>query len=151
LSKLLCAQLGIEYNWVRILSIFGPLDSSHTLIMYTINELLAGHSPEFTRCEQIWDYLYCDDVARAFLAIGEQGIDGKVYPLGSGNHRKLSDYIESIRNIVKPDGMLQFGKKEYYPHQPMYLCADVSELTADTGWKPEVSFEEGIRRIIGNT
>jgi nucleoside-diphosphate-sugar epimerase len=148
LSKLLCAQLGIEYNWVRILSIFGTLDSPHTLIMYTINELLAGHSPELTKCEQIWDYLYCDDAARAFLAIGEQGIDGKTYPLGSGSPRKLSEYLESLKNNVKPDGVLQFGKKEYYPHQPMYLCADISELTADTGWKPEVSFEEGIRQII---
>jgi len=43
---------------------------------------------------------------------------------------------------------LQFSKKEYYPHQPMYLCADISELTNDTGWKPEVSFEEGVKRTL---
>jgi nucleoside-diphosphate-sugar epimerase len=30
----------------------------------------------------------------------------------------------------------------------MFLCADISELTADTGWIPEIVFEEGIRRII---
>jgi nucleoside-diphosphate-sugar epimerase len=148
LSKLLCTQLDIEYNWVRILSIFGYLDSPHTLIMYTISELLADRSPELSRCEQIWDYLYCDDAAWAFLSIGERGINGKIYPLGSGNPQKLSEYLESLKNNVKPDGVLQFGKKEYYPHQPMYLCADISELTADTGWKPEISFEEGIRRII---
>jgi nucleoside-diphosphate-sugar epimerase len=35
-----------------------------------------------------------------------------------------------------------------YPHQPMYLCADISELTSDTGWKLEISFEEGVRRIL---
>jgi nucleoside-diphosphate-sugar epimerase len=148
LSKLLCAQLGIRFNWLRILSVFGPLDGLHTLIMYTINELRAGHSPEFTKCEQIWDYLYCDDAARAFLAVGDKGIDGMVYPLGSGNRRRLSKYLESLRDIVNPAGILQFGKKEYYPHQPMFLCADISELTADTGWKPEVSFEAGIKQIV---
>jgi nucleoside-diphosphate-sugar epimerase len=148
LSKLLCAQLGIEYNWVRILSIFGPLDSPHTLIMYTIDELLAGRSPELTKCDQVWDYLYCDDAARALLAVGERGIDGKAYPLGSGNNRKLSEYIESIRDLIKPSRVLQFGQKEYYPHQPMYLCADISELTNDTGWKPVFTFEEGIRKIL---
>ncbi|MCL2295440.1 MAG: NAD(P)-dependent oxidoreductase [Spirochaetes bacterium] len=148
LSRLLCAQLGMQFNWVRILSIFGPKDGNHTLIMYTINELQAGRSPEFTKCEQIWDYLYCDDAARALLAVGEKGFSGKTYPLGSGKEKKLSEYLELIRDIVAPDISLQFGKKEYYPHQPMYLCADISELTADTGWKPEISFEEGIRKII---
>jgi nucleoside-diphosphate-sugar epimerase len=148
LSRLFCAQLDMQFNWVRILSVFGPLDGAHTLIMYTINELKAGRSPEFTKCEQIWDYLYCDDAARALLAIGEKGVDGKTYPLGSGSGRKLSEYLESIRNIIAPDIALQFGKKDYYPHQPMYLCADISELTADTGWVPEISFEEGIRRMI---
>jgi nucleoside-diphosphate-sugar epimerase len=150
LSGLLCSQLGIRYNWVRIVSTYGPLDASHTLIMYTINELKAGRTPEFTPCEQIWDYLYCDDAAHAFFKVGTQGIDGKVYSLGSGNPRKLSEYLESLRNIIKPDGVLQFGKKDYFPHQPMYLCADISELTEDTGWKPEVSFEDGIKRILNS-
>lgn len=150
LSGLLCNQLELQFNWVRILSIFGPLDGKNTLIMYTICELQAGRSPELTKCEQVWDYLYCDDVARAFIAIGKNGIDGKTYPLGSGNDRKLSAYLKSVRDIVAPGTALKFGKKPYYLHQPMYLCADVSELIKDTGWKPEVSFEEGIRMIIQN-
>jgi UDP-glucose 4-epimerase len=150
LSRLLCAQLDLQFNWVRILSVYGSQDGTHTLIMYTINELKAGHSPEFTKCEQIWDYLYCDDAAKAFLAIGKNGVDGKTYPLGSGNKKKLSEYIEIMKNIIAPYTTLQFGRKEYYPHQPMYLCADISELTNDTGWKPEVSFDEGIKKIIAN-
>jgi len=148
LSGLLCSQLGLQFNWMRILSTYGPLDGGHTLIMYAINELRAGRSPAFTKCEQIWDYLYCDDAARAFLAVGSSGVDGKTYPLGSGNPRRLSEYLESLRDAVNPNGVLQFGKKEYYPHQPMYLCADISELENDTGWRPEVSFEDGVRKII---
>jgi nucleoside-diphosphate-sugar epimerase len=148
LAKLCSQQLKMQFNWVRILSVFGPLDGAHTLIMYTINELRAGRSPEFTKCEQIWDYLYCDDAAGALLAIGKNGVDGKIYPLGSGRGKKLSNYLESIRNIIAPGMVLQFGKKEYYPHQPMYLCADISGLTADTGWEPEFTFENGINRIL---
>ena len=148
LSRLLCSQLDLQFNWVRILSVFGPLDGNQTLIMYVINELKAGRSPELTKCEQVWDYLYCDDAAKAFLAIGKNGVDGKTYPLGSGNEKKLSEYIEAIRDIIAPGVTLQLGRKEYYPHQPMYLCADISELSHDTGWKPEVSFEEGVRKLI---
>jgi len=150
LSNLLCAQLGLQFNWVRILSVYGLHDGAHTLIMYAINELRNGRSPEFTKCEQIWDYLYCDDAAKAFLAIGENGIDGKTYPLGSENKKRLSEYLEIIRDMIAPNTILQFGKKEYYSHQPMYLCADISELTNDTGWKPIVEFREGIKKIIAN-
>jgi nucleoside-diphosphate-sugar epimerase len=150
LSRLLCAQSGMAFNWVRILSVYGPFDGAHSLIMYAIRELQAGRSPEFTECGQIWDYLYSGDAAGALLAIGESGVDGKTYPLGSGRPRRLSEFLEALRDIVAPAGVLQFGKRAYYPHQPMYLCADISELTADTGWKPEISFEDGVRRLIGD-
>ena len=148
LSKLLCSQIDMQFNWARILSVYGPLDGEKSLIMYTIRELLANRSPEFTKCEQIWDYLYCDDAARALLAIGEHGVDGKYYPLGSGQGKILSEYILKIREIISPNAEIKFGAKDYYPHQPMYLCADVSELRKDTGWKPEISFEDGIKNIL---
>lgn len=148
LSRLLCAQLGIRFNWLRILSVYGKNDGEHTLISYVINELKNGRSPELTKCGQDWDYLYCDDAARAFLAVAQKGVDGKFYPLGSGLRRKLSEYIKDIQKIINPNIPLGFGEKEYYPHQPMHLVADISELTKDTGWKPEVSFEEGIKKIL---
>ncbi len=147
LSAMLCKSLGIRQNWVRILSIYGPNDGENTLISYVIRELKAGHSPELTKCEQIWDYLYADDAADAILAIAEKGIDGKAYPLGSGRCRKLSDYIEDIRNIINPSIEIKYGAKDYYPHQPMYLVANIKELTIDTGWIPRCSFVKGIEKI----
>lgn len=150
MSKMLCQQLGMRFNWMRILSVYGKNDNSYTLVSYVINELKSGRSPELTKCEQIWDYIFCDDAARAFLAVAEKGVDGKFYPLGSGQGRKLSEYIKDIQQIINPDVKLGFGKKEYYPHQPMYLVADISELTADTGWKPQVSFVDGIKTILEN-
>ena len=148
LGGMLCRQLGIRFNWLRILSIYGKNDGVNTLISYVIRELMAGRSPELTKCEQLWDYLNCEDVAKAFFAVLEKGVEGKVYPLGSGKGRKLSTYVEDIRDVINPNIELGFGKKDYYPHQPMYLVADISELTKDTGWKPEVEFKDGIKGII---
>ena len=116
--------------------------------MYLIRELKLGNSPELTECGQIWDYLYSKDAARALFMIAERGIDGKTYPLGSGDCRKLREYVETVRDIVAPDIGLQFGKKSYYPHQPMVLCADIDELRRDTGFVPAFRFEEGIRETI---
>lgn len=147
LAAILCAQLGMRFNWLRILSVYGKNDGENTLISYVVRELNADRSPVFTKCEQTWDYLHCDDAARAFLAVAERGKDGKTYPLGSGHGRPLAEYVKDIRNAVNPEIKLEFGKKPYYPHQPMFMVADVSELTADTGWKPEISFIEGIKTI----
>ena len=148
-SAMLCKQLGMRFNWMRILSVYGSNDGENTLISYVIRELKAGRSPELTKCEQMWDYLHCDDAARAFLAVAERGVDGKFYPLGSGRGRKLSEYIKDIRNVINPAVDLGFGKKDYYPHQPMYLVADVSELEKDTGWKAEINFIDGIKQNNG--
>ena len=147
LSAMLCKSLGIRQNWVRILSVYGPHDGENTLISYVIRELKAGRSPELTRCEQTWDYLYADDAGEAMLAVAEKGIDGKVYPLGSGQGRKLSGYIEDIRHIINPAIEVKYGARAYYPHQPMHLVAEISELTADTGWSPKSVFEDCVQTI----
>lgn len=148
LSAMLCKSLGMRQNWVRILSVYGPNDSENTLISYVIRELKAGRSPELTNCEQIWDYLYADDAADAILAIAEKGKDGKVYPLGSGKGRRLSEYIEDICGIINLSIEIKYGVKEYYPHQPMYLVADIRETTKDAGWNPIIGFKQGIKMII---
>ena len=89
-----------------------------------------------------------DDAGDAILSVAANGVDGKTYPLGSGQGRKLSEYIEEIRQIINPSVKVQYGVKDYYPHQPMHLVADISELTNDTGWQPRTSFEEGIRSFV---
>lgn len=148
LSAMLCKKLGIRQNWVRILSVYGPNDGENTLISYVIRELKAGRSPELTKCEQIWDYLYADDGADAILAIVDKGKDGVAYPLGSGRGRKLSEYIEDIRKHVNPTVEVKYGSKDYYPHQPMYLVAGINELINDTEWSPCISFEKGLLNVI---
>ena len=148
LSAMLCKNLSMRQCWVRILSVYGPNDGENSLISYLIREFKAGNSPLLTKCEQMWDYLYADDAADAILAVAEKGVDGKAYPLGSGNGRRLSEYVEDIKNAINPSIEVQFGAKEYYPHQPMHLVADISELSKDTGWMPKHRFIQGISIFV---
>lgn len=141
-------QLGMKHIWVRILSIYGPNDGAQSMVMSTINKLKAGEVPQFTKGEQMWDYLYSGDAARAFQLIGEKGIDGKTYVLGSGVARPLAEYIEDIRKIVNPHVEIKLGAIPYVEKQVMYLCADISELTTDVGWRAEKIFEDGIASIL---
>ena len=116
--------------------------------MSTLIKLRRGEHMPFTPGEQIWDYLYSDDVAGALLAVAEKGRDGSIYCLGSGKPRKLRDYITAMRDAVAPDYPLTFGELPYYEHQVMHLEADIANLTADTGFTPQTTFEDGIRHTL---
>ena len=141
-------QLGMRHIWVRVLSIYGPYDGKQSMVMSGIYDLRAGKIPQYTKGEQQWDYLYSGDAARAFRMLGEKESEG-VYCLGSGQVRPLKEYIELIRKNVDPRAKVTLGAIPYQENQVMYLCADISRLTAETGFVPETSFEEGIRKTIG--
>lgn len=147
-TRELCRSYGIKHIWTRILSIYGPYDGEKTMVMSVINELLAGRRPSLTAGEQLWDYLYCDDAASALLLLAENGRDGGIYPIGSGNARPLREYIEIIRDEIDRSLSLGFGEIPYSDKQVMHLLADISGLQADTGFIPKVSFEEGIRQTV---
>lgn len=141
-------QLGIRHIWARILSVYGPNDGAQSMVMSTINKLKNGEVPQFTKGEQMWDYLYSGDAAEAFRLLGERGIDGKIYVLGSGTARPLAEYIKDIRNIVKPNAEIDLGAIPYSERQVMHLQADVDELHNDTGWTAHTTFTEGIENIL---
>jgi len=147
LSKLLAKELGIKHCWGRILSVYGPGDNN-SMIMSCINSISNNEPFDTTKGDQLWDYLYCDDCAQAFYDIAKKGNDGKAYPIGSGMIKPLKEYINIIKDLINPDFEVGFGKIDYFPNQVMYLCADINELTKDTGFKPKITFKEGIQIII---
>ncbi len=146
MSRVMCEMKGIRHIWARILSVYGPYDTEGSMVMSTVRRLMAGEATSFTAGEQIWDYLYSGDAAKAFVSLAERGVGGRTYCLGGGNPRPLKDYIIAIRDAVAPGATLGLGAVPYAKGQVMYLCADIDELRTDTGFCPEVSFEEGIRK-----
>ena len=148
MSRLRCEQLGMEHIWGRVLSVYGPYDRENTMVMTLIRYLQAGCKPSCTKGEQIWDYLYSKDAARAFYLLGERGIHGKTYCIGSGTGRPLAAYINEIKNAAGPQVEIGLGDIPYKNGQVMHLCADISELSEDTGFKPAYTFERGIDETI---
>lgn len=149
LAEMLCNSLGLTFVWTRILSVYGINDGANTLISYVVDCYKKIFQPVLTGCEQIWDYLYADDAARAFRLLGQCSTGG-VYVVGSGVGLPLKSYLEKIYQLMKPNVPLVFGGKPYAKNQVMYLTADISDLKRDTGFEPQISFEEGISRIINS-
>ena len=72
LSRILCQQYGIRHEWCRIISLYGAYDGNYTLVMSTILKLLRKEKLDFTKGDQIWDYIYNKDAARAFRLVAEK-------------------------------------------------------------------------------
>lgn len=152
LSRKECEKLGLRHIWVRILSVYGPYGKGNDVISKTIDSVLKGETAKFTPAEQIWDFLYSEDAAEALSLLAKKGKSGKVYVLGSSKEERLKEYIMRLSRVVeRREGIspkLDFGAIPYGEKQVMDLRADIGELTADTGFEPTFSFEEGIEKTM---
>lgn len=72
LSFMLCKELGMEWIWPRIFSVYGIYEKETTMIASGLRKMLKGRKTEFTPAEQRWDYLYSKDAGRAYYLIGRK-------------------------------------------------------------------------------
>jgi UDP-glucose 4-epimerase len=148
LTRQIAAQGGMRHAWLRLFSTYGPHDNASWLIPMLITEMLAGRRPRTTLGTQCWDWLYVDDVARGVLAAAVTPAADGVFNLGSGQAVPVRDVIERIRDLAAPGMELLFGEIPFRPDQVMHLQADVSSLTAATGWRPQISLDDGLAQTV---
>lgn len=147
LAERAAKNLNIKFVWMRVFSVYGVNDRDNSMISSTIQKLISGEHCSFTKLEQTWDYLNYRDAAEAFFLVGEKEIESHVYNLANGSSRPLYEYVEIIKKIVAPDALLGIGELPYPKNPIMKMDVDVSKLQHDTGWMPQISFEQGIREI----
>ena len=86
------------------------------------------------------DFVYVTDVAEAFLAAAQAPTAGRVYNVGAGRPQPVLRLVELL------GGETVFIPKR--PGEPDCTWADISAITGELGWRPRVSFEEGVARIV---
>lgn len=148
MTRMECKKYGIKHIWPRILSTYGPNTQDSTILNYTIKSLLNKEKPNLTKCEQIWDFLYVDDAARALMLLAEKGNDGEIYCVSSGRTKKLKEFIDITKEKLNVDMKIGFGNIPYDENTVMHLAGDITKLQNTTGFVPEISFEEGIIKTI---
>lgn len=86
------------------------------------------------------DFLYVTDVAKAFLAAAETDKVGEVYNLGAGNPQSVTKLVSLLGGES-----VSIPKR---PGEPDCTHADISKISSELSWKPEISFEEGVSRLM---
>ena len=86
------------------------------------------------------DFVYATDLARAFLAAAESDQAQKVYNVGAGNPQPVNRLVELLGGAV-----VHVPKR---PGEPDTTWADITRITTELGWRPEVSFEDGVGEMV---
>jgi nucleoside-diphosphate-sugar epimerase len=90
--------------------------------------------------------VYISDIARAFRLLGETGKPFCQYTLGSGGAKPLRSFIEELGRCLTDNRHLHFGD---LPYTGINLPLDdfsIDDLVRDTGFTPEISFSEGLKK-----
>ena len=148
-GKILANELKINFIWPRIFSCYGPYDNYFTMIMQSIQTMIEKNiSPDYTKAEQLWDYIYSKDVAKAYYLLGIFGKNKEIYNIAQGENKPLIEYIKIIREQINPNIVLKVGKIPYRDNQTMSLRVSIDKLKNDTGFYPSYNFQDGIAETI---
>lgn len=140
------ADIGIDLVWAEITNAYGAGELSPRFINTTIRKIIHGEPLEFTSGTQNYDFVYIDDVARAFRLIGEKGKAFRHYLIGSSNAKPLREFVLEIKETLAPKREFKFGDVPFTGVNLPLENFDTSLTERDTGFKAEISFSEGIRK-----
>ncbi|WP_027205253.1 NAD-dependent epimerase/dehydratase family protein [Butyrivibrio fibrisolvens] len=147
MARAISNDLGVEYICGIISNIYGPGEKSPRLVNSTIRKLLKGEHCKFSSGEQLYDFIYIDDAARAFTVIGEKGTNNRSYYIGT-NPRKLKEYLQMIKDVINPDILLGFGELPDPITTLSYSEFDVCALENEFDFDSNISFKEGIEATV---
>jgi dTDP-glucose 4,6-dehydratase len=136
---------------------YGPYQFPEKLIPLMILNAIAGKPlPVYGKGENVRDWLYVDDHARALLLALDRGTPGETYNVGGGNEWRNIDVVRTICDIVDelaPDPAI--GSRHQLityvadrPGHDMRYAIDSTRIERDLGWAPRETFETGLRRTV---
>jgi dTDP-glucose 4,6-dehydratase len=135
---------------------YGPYHFPEKLIPLVILNALDGEKlPIYGKGDNIRDWLYVDDHAKALALVLDKGVPGETYNVGGNNERTNLEVVETICDILDELNPKDAGKyqdqivfvKDRPGHDKRYAI-DASKIKNELGWHPEENFDTGIRRTI---
>lgn len=136
---------------------YGPFQYPEKLIPLMINKALSGEAlPVYGKGDNVRDWLYVDDHARALVKILEEGRVGEVYNVGGGNELTNIEVVNRICDDLnsqapRSDGRDYREQIQFVDDRPGHdrrYAIDAGKLKRDLGWTPQESFETGLEKTI---
>jgi len=136
---------------------YGPFQFPEKLIpLVTINALLDQPLPVYGRGDNVRDWLFVDDHARALLTVLKEGMIGETYNVGGHNEKTNLEVVETIcdlvdrrapsRSVARRRDLIRFVEDR--PGHDKRYAIDASKIARELGWTPAETFETGLARTV---
>jgi dTDP-glucose 4,6-dehydratase len=147
---------GVPGVVTRMFNNYGPRQNPRYVTGTIVTQALTRDSIELGSLEPLRDFCYCTDGVRGHLTVGAKGVPGDVYVYGQGENISMHDWAESILRIGTENGFWPADRRivtipeRLRPGSSDVLALRVGheKLTGETGWRPKVSWEDGILQTI---
>jgi len=127
---------------------YGPYQYPEKLIPFFISQLLKGEKvPVYGDGLNVRDWLYVYDHCEAIDIVLHKGVVGEIYNIGGHNEKTNLEITHLILNAMGKDESSIIYVKDRPGHDKRYAISN-DKITSKLGWKPKISFEEGIRMTI---
>jgi len=152
LSLLLGRRYGINTVCLRLFNVFGPrqsLSNPYTGVSAIfMSRLKSGNEPVvFEDGNQTRDFVYVTDVVDSFVKVLESDVSFEVFNIGSGVPTRIKDVALVLADIFSSDIRPRITK-EFRKGDVRHCYADISKAFKLLGWKPLVSFEDGLKKLV---
>ncbi|UCG48059.1 MAG: dTDP-glucose 4,6-dehydratase [Phycisphaerales bacterium] len=139
---------GVRYNITRCSNNYGPYQFPEKLIPLMINNALNDKAlPVYGDGLYVRDWLYVYDHCTAVWSVLHQAPPGRVYNIGGCNEKANLEVVELILSRLDKSKSLIKHVTDRPGHDRRYAI-DASRIINELGWKPSVSFEQGINKTI---
>ncbi|MCL4132513.1 UNVERIFIED_CONTAM: hypothetical protein GTU68_017821 [Idotea baltica] len=126
---------------------YGPYHFPEKLIPLVILNALEGKTlPVYGDGMHVRDWLYVRDHCSAIAMILENGVSGQIYAVGGKNEMPNLEVVKKITSLGSRESLIEFVKDR--PGHDRRYAIDCSKIESELGWKPEESFETGLRKTV---
>ena len=143
-----CAEKNIKFLEPRFFSLYGIGDYEGTLIMSMLAKMLNNEPCDLTDCIQKWNFLNIKDAVNGIkILIENKDVKPGAYNFASNDTRELKSFLLEMKVVTQSNSKLNFGAIPHNDSGKYGINPCINKVLA-TGWKPEVSFESGIKEIL---
>jgi len=147
---------GVPGVVTRMFNNYGPRQNPRYVTGTIITQALTRETIELGALEPLRDFCFCADGVRGHLTVAAQGTPGDVYVYGQGENISMRDWVDLILRVGEAEGYWPRDREVVSTasrHRPgssevMALRVGHEKLSAETGWQPHTSWEEGVLQTI---